>query len=384
MRVRGLLLTAQVALAVLLVVATGLFVRSVDRFRADFAYDVERVVSVTLDPGAMDQPPAALFDTFDLLQAAAARLPHVERAALTSGEIGFGGQSTSTFMARPGRERSDPHLLAHVSPAYFAALGLRLTSGRGFTEQDTRNPAPMVLNEALARQLFGTEDPIGQCVVVVRTCHEVIGIAEPFRRTIREWRGDVTQAFLPLRRGVADVAPAILIVRTRDAASARLGALTTALQGAAPDLPYLTVQPLTDLVDLQARSWLLGARAFGLFGGLAVVLAVVGIYGALAFAIRQRTVEIGVRMAFGAMPRDIVRLVLRYGAGVVVAGLVLGTAGAAVVSRYAETLLFNVRAADPAVFGIAVLVVVAAAVAGCLWPAVRAVRVDPAEALRRE
>jgi putative ABC transport system permease protein len=385
MRVRGLLLTTQLALALMLVACTGLFVRSVERFRADFAYDIERVVSVTLDPGAMDEPPAALFDTFERLRAAAERLPAVERAALTSGDFGFGGSSTSTFIGRPGSARSDPHELVSVTPGYFAALGLRITRGRAFTEQDARSRRPpVILNEALVHELFGAEDPIGQCVVVGRTCHDVVGIAGAFRATPLAWRGAGTQAFLPLALSDTDLAPGILVVRTRGNASEHLAVLTAALQGASPDLPFLTVQPLTELVDLQARSWLLGARAFGLFGALAVVLAAVGIYGALAFAIRQRTVEIGVRMAFGAMPRDIVRLVLRYGAGVVAAGLVLGTAGAIVASRYAESMLFNVRAADPATFVVAAVVVAAAALLGCLAPAVRAARVDPAEALRTE
>lgn len=187
-----------------------------------------------------------------------------------------------------------------------------------------------------------------------------------------------------LQAELEGVAPRLLLVRTQEPASQHLAALTAALQSASPDLPFVQVLPLTELADLQARSWRLGAQAFGLFGTLAVLLAGIGLYGALAFAIRQRTVEIGVRMAFGAMRLDIVRMVVGHAAAILVTGLVIGIAVALATARYVESLLFNVPAADPRSLGVAAAVIIAAALPGCVVPAVRAARVDPAEALRAE
>jgi putative ABC transport system permease protein len=387
LRARGMLLAGQVALALLLVAAAGLFVRSLDRFRADFAYDIDRALGVELDPGAMDDPPAVLFDTFEQLQAAARRLPQVERAELTSasGSLGLGGNSSLTFIGRRGVRSSDTYELASVTPGYFAALGLRMARGRAFTAEDTaRRPAPVILNTALARELFGAGDPVGDCVEILRTCHEVIGVVDTFRATMPQWLGSGTQAFLPLRRGDEGVRPDLLVVRTSGPAHAHVGAVAAALQAASPDLPFVQVRPLTDLADVEARSWRLGSQVFGLFGALAVLLAGVGIYGALAFAVRQRTVEIGVRMALGAAPPDILRLVFSQGGAIVAAGLVLGIGAALAAARYVEAMLFNVPGADPRSLAIAAAVILAAALLGCLVPAVRATRVDPAEALRRE
>jgi ABC-type antimicrobial peptide transport system permease subunit len=182
----------------------------------------------------------------------------------------------------------------------------------------------------------------------------------------------------------AETTPQVLLVRTRGPASAHVAAISAALQGAMPGLPFVNVRTLLDLADLQARSWLLGATLFGLFGSLALALAGIGIYGALAFAVRRRMVEIGLRIAVGASRGDIARMVFRLGARVVVVGVVLGLAGALVGSRYLERVLFNVLALDPWTFAVATLVVIGAALLGCVLPVVHATRVDPVVALRAE
>ena len=142
------------------------------------------------------------------------------------------------------------------------------------------------------------------------------------------------------------------------------------------------MRTLEQLADVRARSWLLGATVFGLFGALAVALAGIGIYGALSFSIRQRTVEIGVRMALGAVRRDVAVMVLRHGMLVAAAGLALGLAGAFAGSRYIESLLFNVAAADAWTLAAACVVVTMAVLCGCIVPALRATQIDPATALR--
>jgi putative ABC transport system permease protein len=260
-----------------------------------------------------------------------------------------------------------------------------MASGRGFTPADPSGAPVMVINEALAGKLFPGEDPSGNACCWAWTAVRSSASASRSAGLSPPGSQAESQVFVPLSAvpATAESRPQVLLVRTTRARP-RVPAIAGALQGAAPDLPYVDVRTLEELADVQARSWLLGATVFGLFGTLAVILAGIGIYGALAFSIRQRTVEIGVRMALGAMRRDIARLVLQHGALVVSLGIALGLAGAFAGSRYVESLLFNVAAADPATFATASVVVVVAALLGCVVPAIRAVRVDPAVALRAD
>jgi putative ABC transport system permease protein len=386
-RFRTALLSVQVGLALVLVTAAGLFTGSVDNFRRDFAYDLDRVVVASIDfRKSSTRTPQEIHGTFEMLMDRVRQLPEVEMAALSSAPVLSAAGFTSVFPV--SRSENDPgaefHALAEVTPEYFATLGLRMAAGRAFTDADSRAAVPsMVVNESLARTLFPGEDPIGKHVFVGRQRRDIIGVSQPFRSTIRPGSQADSQIFAPLVAGErSGHPPQVLLIRTSRRAHAEVATIAGALQGAAPDLPHVDVRTLESLADAEARSWLLGATVFGLFGTLAVILAGIGIYGALAFSIRQRTVEIGVRMALGAMRRDIARLVLQHGAVVVALGLVLGLAGAFAASRFIESLLFNVAAADPTTFAIASAVVVVCALLGCIVPAIRAARVDPAVALR--
>lgn len=381
----GALLSLQVGLALVLVSAAGLFVDSVNRHRRDFLYDLDRVVVASADfRKSSIGTPQEIRAVFRLLEERVRALPQVERTALSAAPL-LGGPVSVVAIRRsqdaPSAEMNARH---EVSPDYFATLGLRMVSGRGFTEAD-RHGTPVVINEALAATLFPGEDAIGQPLLVGNRQREIVGVSRVFRNTIRPDDQVGSQIFVPLTEASdSQTTPQLLLVRTRGSASPALPAIASALQSAAPDLPYVSVRTLEDLADAQARSWLLGARVFGLFGTLAVVLAGIGIYGALAFTIRRRTVEIGVRMALGAMRRDIARMVLQQGALVVSFGLVLGLAGAFAGSGYVQNLLFDAAAVNPTAFVTASAVVIVAALVGCLVPAVRAARVDPAVALRVE
>lgn len=385
-RFRTVLLTAQVAFALILVVGAALFVRSVQNYRKDFSYDLDRVITAAIDfrlsPGA---EPRRIPATFELLLDRVRQLPQVESAALASGEIlGAGGAISVSFLQRSaGGPPSSGHRFTEVTPGYFATLGLRMVSGRTFTEEDRSSGAAIVLNETLARTLFPGEDPVGKRVLHGTRSLVVVGVSEPFRATVGSHQTD-SHVYVPFDAGDAETLPQVLLVRTRRDASREMAVIAAALQGASPDLPYVNVQPLSDLADAEARSWLLGATVFSLFGTLAVVLSAVGIYGTLAFATRQRTKEIGVRMAFGAGRHDVAAMILRYAAFVVAAGMVLGAAGAFAAGRFVRSLLFNVATDDPGTFVAAASVIAIAALAGSLIPAARAARIDPAVALRYE
>jgi putative ABC transport system permease protein len=386
-RFRTALLSVQVGLALMLVAAAGLFVASVTNYRRDFAYDLNRVVVASIDfRRSSVRTPQEIQAVFRLLEERVRRLPQVERTALSAAPILGSGGSLRIFAIRRSKEApsAEMNALSEVSSDYFAALGLTMAAGRGFTANDSPGE-PVVINEALAATLFPGEDPIGKPLLVGSRQRSIVGVSRPFRMSIRPNDQADSQIFVPLPgTGDSETTPQVLLVRTRRAASSALPAISTALQSAAPDLPYVNVRTLEELADVQARSWLLGATVFGLFGALAVILAGIGIYGALAFSIRQRTTEIGVRMALGAMRRDIARMVLRHGALVASIGLVLGLGGAFAGSRYIESVLFNVAAVDVRTLATASAVVVLAALLGCIVPAIRAARVDPAVALRAD
>jgi putative ABC transport system permease protein len=385
-RLRPLLLSVQVGLALVLVAAAGLFVRSVENYRRDFAYDLERVIVASIDfRKSSVRTSQEIHGIFRTLEDRVRLVPQVERTALSAAPVlGSGSGGVRVYGIR--RSNQDPgaqiNALTEVSPDYFATLGLPIVAGRGFTAADAAAPVVLV-SEPLVRQLFPGDDPVGKRLLVGSGAREIVGVARPFRASVRSDNQAESHIFVPLAESAnSETAPQTLLVRTRGSASEALPTVAAALQSAATDLPYVQVRTLEQLADVRARSWLLGATVFGLFGALAVALAGIGIYGALSFSIRQRTVEIGVRMALGAVRRDVAVMVLRHGILVAAAGLALGLAGAFAGSRYIESLLFNLAAADAWTLAVACVVVTMAVLCGCIVPAVRATRIDPATALR--
>jgi putative ABC transport system permease protein len=386
-RLRTALLSVQVGLALVLVTAAGLFAASVQQFRRDFTYDLDRVVVASIDFSRSSvRAPDEIHAIFRMLDERMRHLPQVERAAFGTAPILGSDGFISIFAARrsPADPAAEMNAVLEVTPDYFATVGLPIAAGRGFTPADAAGATVVVINQVLASRLFPGEDPIGRCVFLGdNLCHEVVGVSQNSRASLRAGsRQSDPQTFRLLKDEAHSHAPQALLIRTHTRAAREVGAIAAALQGAAPDLPYVDVRTLEELADVEARSWLLGATVFGLFGTVAVILATIGIYGALAFSIRQRTMEIGVRMALGAMRWDIGRLVLSHGTRVVAIGLGMGVAGAFVASRYLQSLLFNVAAADPWTFATAASVVAAAALLGCIVPAVQAARVNPAMTLR--
>jgi predicted permease len=392
-RLRSVVLMAQVALALLLVMGAGLFVRSLRNFRGDLGYDLNRVLAASADlqkAGYRDSADARA--RYGLMLARVRQLPEVEFAALSTNQVlGERGGSVTSIARRPDEpDWGCCHAMVTVTPGFFETLGIRIIRGRNFTDADTRPsglPA-VILDEDLARKMFASEEPIGQCVMIRfdKTCHQVVGIAESGRRgPLRRSQID-SEFFLPFVQASTDatVVPQTLIVRPRTMSRTGVAAISAAIRSAAPDLPYVDVQPLADLADVEASSWRMGATLFGLFGTLAVALAAVGIYGALAFSMRQRTPEIGVRLAFGAEPYDIAAMVIRQALFVTGVGWLVGTAAAFVLMKYIESLLLDVAPRDLPTFASASIVILVAALGGALIPALRSARVDPAAALRME
>lgn len=387
-RIRGGLLVGQTSLTLVLLVGTGLFVRSLRNvLGVDIGVEARRVTLADVNVFNLGYTRAQIGDLFERFLARARSLPGVADAALsTSGP--FGWQFGSSIRV-PGVDTipippSGGPYVNGVTPDYFTTLGTRILRGRGFTEADRAGAAPVVVvGETLARLLWPRGDALGKCVILRAHagCAEVVGVAADQIR-YEPTEGAKLQYYVPLDQ--QQNVHRSLWVRTRGDPHLVAGELRRALSGVAPDLPYVRVRPLEDLVQPQYRPWRLGATAFGLFGGLALLLAALGLYGVLAYTVARRTQELGVRIALGATSWNVSRLVVRQGLGVAALGVGLGTVLALAGGRALASLLYGVRPADPLVLALSAAVLLAAAALATWWPARRATKVDPVVALRTE
>ena len=388
---RTVLLVLQVALALMLIVGAGLFVRSVANFRRNFGYDLNRVIAASVDLERAGYRDAGdIRARYELLLQRVRQLPEVEAAAYSS-NVPVGLRSGAvTFIAPDINDASGCcHAFVTVSPDYFAVMGIQILHGRAFTAADARSTStgPVILDEDLAKKFFANpRDAIGRCLFVAfetASCREVVGISESARQgRLRSSQLD-SEFFVPFAEA-SDTAPRVLVIRPQRASTLAVASISTTIRSGAVDLPYIRIERLSDLANQEANTWRLGATIFGLFGILAVVLSGVGIYAALAFSMRQRTAEIGVRMALGADAQDIAKLIARHAILILVIGWSIGALATAGLTRYIRSLLFDVASGDTPTFVVASLIIAAAALAGCVVPAIRASRIDPAVALRMD
>jgi predicted permease len=314
-------------------------------------------------------------------------LPGVTAAA-AAGQIPLGGNGDTWGFHIEGRAVTpdDPQVERYsVTPDYFAAMHIPLKRGRLLTNADRRGAEPaMVIGEQTARTLWRTGDPIGQHVKIGGTdgpTYTIVGIAGDVRHHeiakpptmqmyLSEWQ--LTDSFLTI------------VVRATGDPTRLAGDVRRTIWSVAADVPVYEVAPLSELV---AKS--VGPRRFVMillevFGAIALLMTAIGIYGVIAYSVSERTREIGLRAALGASSADIVRLIVAGGLKVVSAGLAVGTIGALIATRFLESSLFGVSPTDPATFVVVVLLLLVVTLAAQLVPVVRALRVDPAVALRTE
>lgn len=283
--------------------------------------------------------------------------------------------------------------LRMVSPGYFELLGISLTAGRAFTEDDTENaPLVIMLNQAAASRYWGAEDPIGKWISFT----EIDG--QPMPRRVIGVTADVRQSgpsgsvfpevYLPHRQTgevwLWNGAAMSFVVTPAPGGVVGIEALRRAVGAVDPNLPINSLRTLESMVGLTVAGARFNSTLLAGFSVLALLLAVVGIYGVMSFSVRQRTREIGVHLAIGANRSDIVRKVVLDGVRLAAMGTGLGVLGALGLSRLVRSMLFEVSAADPITYVSVVLVLATATVGACFVPARRASRIDPVEALRAE
>lgn len=386
-RLRSALLVSQGALSVLLLVGAGLFVRSVERVRQlRLGYDVSPVLMVHWKQrGERIGDAERLTVQRRLLQAASA-IPGVERTAWASNVPLHGTSIMGLYV--PGIDsvsRLGRFTYQTAGADYFAAIGTRILRGRSFTSDDRPGTATVaVVSEGMAAALWPGQDALGKCMRVgsdTAPCTTIVGIAED---AVHDPVSDQPlRYYLPVEQFPSEPA-SFLVLRMRGDAAPFAEEIRRTLQREMPGQQYVTVEPLTNLLTNQRRSWQLGATMFVAFGLLALVVAAVGLYGVIAYNVAQRMHELGVRIALGAQRRDVAWLVVGQGLRYALIGVAIGSALALGAASRVQPLLFQQSAKDPVVFGGVGAVLMAVALAASFFPAQKAMHADPNTVLRAE
>ena len=395
-RFRDVLVSAEVALSLMVLVAAGLLLRSFDQLRnVHTGVRTDHTLTVGVYPSEASYPKNADVSAFDkkLLQAALA-VPGVESAGLTTCPPA-GGHCSDWVFNIEGRTLPPGVLMdalyRGVDPGFFQAAGIPLLRGRTFTEQDgagfdEQHPrlSSIIISESLAKQYFPNEDPIGKHILLsglVKTLTlQVVGIVADVLK-----RPDATlqpTMYTPILDG--DARGLYLILRTSIEPHSIVPSIRRAIEQLDRDLPLFQVRTTAEIIETTVQRREFSILLLSLFAGLALVLAAVGLYGVLSYTVSQRTGEMGIRMALGASSADVRRLILVQGMKPALAGVAGGIAGALAATRLLSSMLFHVSPMDPSTFTAVAIGLMGVAVLACLIPAMRATRIDPTIALRRE
>jgi putative ABC transport system permease protein len=394
-KARPILVVAEVALAVMLLTGAGLMMRTFHNLReVPLGFETASVLTVELAPrGERYAPGPPLRRFYEELLARVRTIPGVESAAVVTRHPLWGTQGYDwpfTVEGQPDDEawRNPPMNLLAVSADYFSTMGMRLVAGRGFSDADREGrPGVVLVSESFARRSWPGAAAVGKRVKMPlpntpysQQWLSVIGVVADARyRELERARLDVyvshLQAAIPLNS---------LMVRTRVDPATVTRAVRGEVRAMDPIVAVVGAMRMSDVVTTRLARRRFTAQLFATFAMLAVTLAALGLYALLAHSVTSRTREIGIRLAMGARPADVRREVARWGLGLTGVGLLFGLAAALAGGRVIDSLLYGVDARDPLTLTVAPLALIAAAALGCVLPAVRASRIDPATVLREE
>ena len=394
-RLRSGLVVAEIALTLVLLASAGLMLKSFIRMRAvNPGFRAENALMVTVETPDSQHP--------DTARARAFHQTVLERLTALRGVQAAGAVSFSPIVGTwlrgdihvEGGRTLPPDLNPYkpvVTPGYFRAMGIELLKGRDFTDRDTASSEGVaIVSQSVARQVWPGEDPIGKRISNVddpkaQDWLTVVGVVNDIRQqaVTQEPEEAVYQCYRQAGNPLS-LAQMTFVLRTAADPAALDPAVRAALREIDPDQPALMVATMTDLISGNEAEPLFQTRLLGVFSGLALILAAVGIYGVLAYAVTERTREIGIRVALGAQAGTVLGMVLRRTLALTAAGVVLGLAGSLAATRVLAKFLFEVKPADPETLILTIALLGAVALAAGWIPARRAVRVDPAVALRYE
>jgi len=396
-RIRGALVAAEIAMAMLLLVGAGLLMRSFSRLQdipPGFQADHLLVADLPLSQTAYAKPEQR-YEFFDRIVDRAKSLPGVRSAGATSflPVSGGGGLLHFNISGRPPKSPHDYTATGYrtITPNYFATLGMTLEQGRFFTAADTEKaPAVVVINAAMAKTYFPGEDPLGKRLQIGATPEsdvpwmEVVGVVGDVRQGLD--LDPKAEMYLPYRQAdqVLPVFQLSIVLRTARDPMLQAAALRSALAEIDPNQPLVKVRTMEEnmaasVAQPRFRTWLIG-----IFAALALVLAAVGVYGVMSYTVTQRTSEIGIRITLGAQPESVFRIVVGEGLRLALAGVGVGMLAALALTRLLRSFLYGVSTYDPLTFGAVAMMLTFVAVAASYFPARRATLVDPMVALRYE
>lgn len=403
---RHISVMAQIALSLMLLFSAGLFFRGAMKAGGlDPGFVAAGDLVTEMDFSLVKKEPAESRRLMFTAAQRARELPGVQAAALGT-MLPYGNFTNSRrIMSARDTMPTDPKapdpgagaLFTAITPGYFDAIGVRLLRGRDFTQAEAENketPKVAIIDELMAKKLFPNADAVGQHIRYTQAPRdgspndfEVVGVVGTHRHDVQN-DTLLRRLFVPLAQGYSGNVYLHIRIASKDrrAVTAMIPAVRQMLRTVDPDLPILGIAPFTDLVEKSVGLWIvrLGAVLFGVFGGIALLLAVVGVYGVKAYAVACRTREIGIRMALGAHRGDVFGLIMRQGAMQTGLAILFGLLLALAVGRVLSQILYEVSPNDPFALVTASLMLAAASLLACFFPAHRATKVTPMTALRTE
>jgi predicted permease len=391
-RLRKTLVAGQLACTLVLLIGSGLFVQTLTRLHGNVGFDSHNLVTVSVDPPGIGYSEADAERVMrDLIQRVQA-IPVVQQSAIANTGLLNGGASSSSITIQSDRRFAGdrPAIRLRVGPGFFATLGTQVIAGRDFEERDVRpfgdKPRAyrsVIVNESFARRYFQDENPIGARLGLgarpdTRADIEIIGVVKDFsRRSLRDEQLEII--FLPYWD--RDSSDGTLYLRLRDHAGTAAASIRAAVAAVDPALP-VTLTTFDEQIDRSLRTERLLASLSSAFGVLALLLAVIGLYGVMSFVVIQRTQEIGVRMALGATRATALWLIFADASMMITAGMVLALPAVWAVRRLVESQLFGVSVLHLPTLAGAAAVLIGVGLAAALLPAWRAASVNPTDALR--
>jgi predicted permease len=385
----------ETALAIVLLIGAGLIIKSFYQlYRIDLGFDAEHLVTMRVELPARRYTEAEIVQFSNALTERVGQLPHLLKNSLTS-DIPLGDGSSATVIALEGQPATAPGkenrvYSHHVGPKYFDTLGIRLVRGREFQAEDNiEAEKAVVISQTMAERLWPGQDPIGKQIKEgtdpnsERAWYKVIGIASDVRhRNMRETPNDDPDIyFCLLQRPVYDFG---LVARTDGETDEAQAAISRAVKSIDAELPVYAVQTMQQRIARRTAWFRTGAWLMSAFSIMALVLALVGIGGMMGYVVTLRTHEIGLRMAVGASERDILKMVLGESMLLVGAGVVLGILAAFAGTRLLSSFLYRVSATDSGVFTGITLLLIGLSLLASYFPARRAMKMNPMNALRQE
>jgi putative ABC transport system permease protein len=393
-RLRGALVVAEIAIALVVLVGAGLLLQSFRKLQqVDLGYDTNRVLTASVElPDARYPKPEQAELFFRNLLARVKALPGVESASAIVPQPLSGDTFSISFDIEgrniPKGEQPSSNFRA-VGPDYFSVMKIPLLSGRVFNESDTaKSTNVLVINETFAKRHFPNENPLGKHVKPGISLEgksqwrEIVGVVKDVKHRQSLSRDYEPEYYMP--HAQMPLNSMNLVVRTTNDPRGLAQSLRREVQALDKDIPVYRIKTLDQYLGVAVAQPKFNALLLSLFAGLALLLTGIGLYGVMAYSVIQRTQEIGIRIALGAQTGDVLKMVLRHGMRLTAVGLALGLGAAYALTRYMQSLLFGVKATDSLIFTSISLLLILVALLACWIPARRAAKVDPLIALRYE